>query len=1617
MTARLKRYILSQLANQSLSKEEAKLMLMELAESEPAPGSGSQPLDIAIIGMAGRFPGAANLKEFWRVLREGKRCVRDFPEARFRDLEPLLRNPYYSELLFGQALRPQDIPHIHSRSGYLDEIDKFDAAFFGIPPNEAIYMDPHHRLALEVAWEAMENAGYGGDRLHGSKTGIYMGKEGTNYSYYRHRSEGSPLQLTGSWESLMISRISYLFDFKGPCILVDTACSAGLVSIHVAAQALAAGECDQALAGGANVSIIGELKPGFQTINLGNVESGDAAVRTFDAKAAGTVWGEGIGLVMLKPLKQAQQSGDHIYAVIKGSALNNDGYTNSLVAPKAETQEEVIVTAWQKAGIPPDTISYVEAHGTGTVLGDPIEVKGLSNAFRRFTDRRQFCAIGSLKTNMGHLVGASGVASLIKVIQSMEHKELPPTLNFETPNPYINFPDGPLYVNDTLMPWDTNGTARRAAISSFGFSRTNCHMVVEEPPARERNDARQRFYCLTISAQTEQVLDEYIRCYVEFMDEDVWTLPDLCYTSNTGRGHYECRALIIAESDTELRAGLKALLSGRRSASFAGQPGVLRGGYTIVSEKKLKLEPGEISKHERSLLGAEAMKKLRRFIDGGAGDRTLLAELGQLYIRGADLNWDEYYIGESRRRIPAPTYPFQAIRCWAEPKTSKVKAWPEKSLHPLVQRRSALSSDAVCYESVLRTDEHWVLSDHRIQGKAVLPGTCYVEMVRFAAQKELHTGSLELQEVFFLTPLWVKDGQDCLVRLVLSPSSSPGGLEFAVSSKTDSGNWVTHAEGKVEAIESDTAREVADLSAIMQQADAQSVPSFDEAGNDVFSFGPHWDTVREVWSRDAEALAKLQLRNDLQHELDIYHLHPSVLDNAVNLTSQDTGATFLPFMYKSIRVHAPMTKDMFSHIRLKPSGEDAGESMETMIYDIDLLSPEGRTLVEIRGYTVKRVHDLSALGTDGGAGACMQMVWVPREHGKPEGAASVAAGPVAVIGTEGTRLRQLEAAIAARGLEVVVYGLETGERRGADASLPAIVPDELGFDRFMEAAEKLGIATIVFASDYTLEASAGTALDEQCELGRKAGVDACFQLCRRLRGQAAKQIKHLKVLLREAWRVDGSESGISPWGAATAGLSKVIAQEYRHLQVDALDASGKLPPQAVIDELFTGSGWRAIRPGGVFVEELQPRQAEAKPELAVRPEGAYIISGGLGGIGLAIAERLADKGKPNVILLGRRHLASPDEWEQLAESGEEVVRRQFRRLQNLRLRVNNLEYHSLDVSDGEAVRELGESLLRRYGSILGIFHAAGVAGDGFLLRKDERTFRTVLDPKLNGSIHLLGLLSPTNDDAFMVLFSSITALTGGEGQGDYCAANAFLDALADWGLLNGRNILAINWPAWKQAGMSVDYKVDEADSLFGAIHLQAGLDWLEHLIVQPEQRFIPAPLQLEMAAQHRETLPFRLSPRMTPAMMAYAEAAGEQEALIDAVRLKGTLDPTDTQQIVANAFGGLLGVQEVDIYASFQDMGGNSLITTHLLTHIERHFPGVIDISDIFSYPSVHDLAELIDSRLTPPPSDGGADDGADTADGGSQWTELIAQELKGTEFLDLFLEQMKKGGKGADGT
>ncbi|MGM1057640.1 amino acid adenylation domain-containing protein [Saccharothrix sp. Mg75] len=545
-TAELKkdllRYLLMQVKQEALDVDRAKEFIRAIGDS------GRDDDRVAVIGMACRFPGAPDKEQFWRNLVDGRESIGDFPPLRLDDLRRVEGGT--------SAVR---------KGGYLDRVDLFDAEYFGIPPHVATQLDPYHRNLLEVLVETMEDAGYAKSALYGSNTGVFVGNDHTHRlitSYLPFLSELDFSAITGSWSGILASRLSYLLDFRGPASVIDTGCSSGLVAVDAAIKALRDGDCDTAFVAAINLF----LSPS----SLGNeTESADHRVRAFDAAADGTVWSEGVAGVYLKPLSRALADGDHVYGVLLGSAVNNDGRSNGLTAPNAQAQKNLLVSAWKRAGIAPESVSYIEAHGTGTTLGDPIEIKGLTSAFAEFTDRRQFCALGSVKTNIGHAVGAAGLASLIKTLLCLEHRTIPPSIHFDVPNQLLDLVTAPVYVADRLTPWEAADTPRRAGVSSFSLSGTNCHVVLEEAPARaaaDRTAADRAPRLYPISARTEELLARTAAAQLAHLDRHPGhDLADVCFTMQVGREHQAVRAVVLCETREGLRDGLRRLLDPARA--------------------------------------------------------------------------------------------------------------------------------------------------------------------------------------------------------------------------------------------------------------------------------------------------------------------------------------------------------------------------------------------------------------------------------------------------------------------------------------------------------------------------------------------------------------------------------------------------------------------------------------------------------------------------------------------------------------------------------------------------------------------------------------------------------------------------------------------------------------------------------------------------------------------------------------------------------------------------------------------------------------------------------------------------------------------------------------------
>ena len=621
--------------------------------------------DIAIIGMSCRFAEVENLSDYWNVLSKGKECVREIPEVRKNDVDK-----YYE--FYGIKEKGKNVKY--KKISYLNEIDKFDHEFFGINLKEAELMDPGQRQFLEIAWKALEDAGYAGDKIKGSKTGVYLGVSSSGieqYSKYIEEADEAYVGniVTGNLKSIMASRLSYLLDLKGPAMAIDTACSSALVSLHLACQAIIKGECENAIIGGSNLVILPSIES-EDKVKIG-IESLDNSTKTFDDSSDGTNTGEGVAAIVIKSLDAAIRDNDHIYAVIKGSAINQDGKSIGITAPNVKAQESVILDTWKNSKVNPETISYIEAHGTGTKLGDPIEVKAIKNAFNKFTNKKQFCAIASVKSNIGHTNNIAGLASIIKVALAMNNKLIPPSINFKVPNRNIDFIDSPVYVNDELKQWKADGKVLRSGISSFGMSGTNAHIILEEPPKTlVKNSCNEEADVLTLSAKTINSLKMLIDEYNNYINQEKFDLEDLCYTANTGREHFKYRIALVIKNNEELTKKLIDLKN--RS----------------ISEDMFK----SLDSEDNALSIKSASDNINKFNLSNKKDIDALNKVCELYVRGVNVNWKELYKNENRRIINIPTYCFEKERCWFEMPKDKVLEYKFLDLYKILKNRGSFNS-------------------------------------------------------------------------------------------------------------------------------------------------------------------------------------------------------------------------------------------------------------------------------------------------------------------------------------------------------------------------------------------------------------------------------------------------------------------------------------------------------------------------------------------------------------------------------------------------------------------------------------------------------------------------------------------------------------------------------------------------------------------------------------------------------------------------------------------------------------------------------------------------------------------------------------------------------------
>ncbi|MDG4810843.1 SDR family NAD(P)-dependent oxidoreductase [Micromonospora sp. WMMD1120] len=857
-----------------------------VADPAPAaatPGPTADRPEIAVIGMSARFPDAPNLDRFWRNLVDGRSAVREvtrWPAEQFYDPDPRRTDRSYSRW-----------------GALLDDVDRFDPLFFAISPKEAERMDPQQRLLLEETWRAVEDAGYAREDLAGSRCGVYVGYNGNDYLRTVEATEPlSAHAFLGNSEAILAARLSYLWDLRGPCITVNTACSSSLTALHLAAEALRSGEVDTAVVAGVMVM---NTPLFYHLASRAQMLSPTGACHTFDAAADGFVPGEGVGVVVLKRLDAALRDRDHVHAVVVGSGLNQDGQTNGITAPNGAAQTALETEVYDRFGVRPDRIGYVEAHGTGTRLGDPIEVAALTEAFRRHTDRTGFCAIGSVKTNIGHTLATAGMAGLIKLILCVREGMHVPSLNFREGNDLIGLPDTPFYVPTRAQPWHEPDGPRYGAVSAFGFSGTNAHVVVREAveAAAPAEPSARPAYLVGLSGHTDRALRDRVGDLLRWLESRP-TRPeirDVAFTTLVGRAHHRRRAAWVVTDTGGLVDGLRSWLAGDPD----GQPA--------------RPLPAETA---------------RRMCDASDPDLTdALTALAAGYRAGADPSWRRLFAAERCRRLPLPTYPFAGQRYGLDPAVTRsgvddsaghAASRADDGVHPMI---SALADPTGRPVTVDLTGAEFYVRDHVVAGTPTLPGAAVLELARVAGEMAAGAPVVGLRRITWTRAVTVDRPR--VLHVGVTPTARPGVLDVAIRDPEEADGSGPYATGQVVVApdEAGARPEAVDLHAVRGRCarrvdGADLYRSFADAG---IRYGHTFQTIRALHCADDEVLAELALPDGTP--TTGLRLHPCLLDGGMQAISglfpaaaAWTAGPRIPFTIGRVEAHADTAHVRYAHV-------------------------------------------------------------------------------------------------------------------------------------------------------------------------------------------------------------------------------------------------------------------------------------------------------------------------------------------------------------------------------------------------------------------------------------------------------------------------------------------------------------------------------------------------------------------------------------------------------------------------------------------------------------------------------------------------------------------------------
>lgn len=890
--------------------------------------------DIAIIGMSGRFPMADNLDEFWENLKNGKDCTSEIPSDRW-DV-----NKYYDP----DPSKAKEGKMYCKWGGFLRDVDKFDPLFFNLSPLEAEVIDPQERIFIQTVWEALEDSGWTRESLRDSifknnekDVGVFAGVTTNSYLLWgpEEWAKGNyVIPTTFPWA--VANRVSYLFNFKGPSMPIDTACSSSLTAIHYACESLKNNECSVAVVGGVNL-YLHPIK--YVWLCKMTMLSKKGKCHSFGIDADGFCPAEGVSAIILKPLKKAIKDGDNIHGIIKATSINQDGKTTGFTVPSPIAQSELILDSLKKSSINPRSISYVEAHGTGTALGDPIEINGLQRAYSEYTGDKQFCAIGSLKSNIGHGESVAGIAGLVKVLLQMKHKQLVPSIHSEVENPKINFMDSPFYIQKKLETWEkptyTDGGSlktfpRRASVSSFGAGGVNAHVIIEEYERAEKPMLEDSNCLFVFSARDSERLNEYIARMIKFIEKNNKTLSirDFAYTLINGREFMDARVAFKANNIEQLIDKLKAVKSDSDSHD---------------------IYKGSVKKHKKDIKSFTPSKEeLSEIINKKDYDK-----IASLWVKGVEIDQEKISILVKGKRISLPTYPFAKEVCWYDSVEDNIKETKPISnqLHPLIDENISTLKEE-CFKKTLNNNEFY-LSDHVVKDKNIFPGVAYLEMVYHAYK--LGTGAVpySISNVVWLRPIDVTS-ENKVVNILLRPLENYVGYEIISYSGSDR---IVHGQGKVKEENTNTKNSVVDISAILGRCKHKinKEECYTIYKNVGLQYGPAFRCIEELKYSESEVIAKIMLPKNMRDESINLTMHPSIMDCAlqsiIGFLKNDftkTGNPYLPFSIGELIVNQKLNNDCYAYTVYSSSSSEKMKKFDVTITDL-----EGNVLVLIKDFALR----------------------------------------------------------------------------------------------------------------------------------------------------------------------------------------------------------------------------------------------------------------------------------------------------------------------------------------------------------------------------------------------------------------------------------------------------------------------------------------------------------------------------------------------------------------------------------------------------------------------------------------------------------------------------------------